>query len=81
MTYVCRVKAGGDEGSGSSRGQSSSSRSGGGAGEEDAGGGEGGVHGEPDGVHREGANKDRGSEAHGAAICKHRKHDAQSVNM
>lgn len=53
------VKAGGDEGSGSSRGQSSSSGSGGGAGEEDAGGGEGGVPGEPDGLHHEGANEDR----------------------
>lgn len=65
------AKAGGDEGSGSSGSQSSSSGSGGGAGEEDPGGREGGVQGEPDRFHHEGANENRGSEAHGAALCKH----------
>lgn len=65
------MKAGGDQGTGYGRSQRSSSGSGGGAGEEDAGGGEGGVHGEPDRLHQEGANEDQRSEAHGAALCEH----------
>jgi len=67
------VKAARDEGSGSSRGSSSRSGSGGGAGEEDAGDGEGGVRGEADRLHHEGADEDERREADVAALCKRRK--------
>lgn len=65
---VC-VKVGGDEGSGSSRGQSCSSGSGGGGGEEDPGGREGSAYGDADKFHHEGKNKGGRSEAQAAALC------------
>ena len=58
VEHVNCVQAGGDKGSGSCRGPVSRSDSGGEAGDEYAAGGEGGVRGDPDGGHREGANKD-----------------------
>lgn len=66
---IACVKVGGDEGSGSGRGQCCRSGSGGEGGEEEPGGREGGAHGDTDEFHCEGANEDRRSEAQGAALC------------